>query len=150
MSNPVTELGKLLEAAGATVQFGLRAQGHLPTIERMLTEGASWHAIGRAIGWDKHAACEHYAIHMRDEIARLDASLAEAQRYWIDTNLPCGDLPEGWKLDIRLERHAGDVVLFDPEGHEVPVELGDLTLKEQVAAAVARARLDAALGGRDA
>lgn len=35
----------------APILFGLRAQGHLPTVERMIAEGASWDEIGRAIGW---------------------------------------------------------------------------------------------------
>jgi hypothetical protein len=39
---------------------GLRAQGHLPTIERMLGEGASWSDIGRAIGWHGPTAREWY------------------------------------------------------------------------------------------
>ena len=80
MSDPIAELGKLLQDVGATVKFGLRAQGHLPTIERMLNEGASWHAIGRAIGWDKHAACEHYTIHLREE-AKAAQAAQQRQRH---------------------------------------------------------------------
>ena len=74
MNDPIAELGKLLQDAGATVKFGLRAQGHLPTIERMLDEGASWHAIGRAIGWSKHAACEYYTIHLREDAKAAQAA----------------------------------------------------------------------------
>ena len=83
------------------------------------------------------------ASYMREwetRATQAEAVLAEAQRYWIDTNVPCGELPEGWQLDIRLERGAGSVVLFDPEGHEMPFDFGDLTLKEQVGEAVARAK----------
>lgn len=32
-------------------KFGLRAQGHLPTVERMLADGATWVEIGKEIGW---------------------------------------------------------------------------------------------------
>lgn len=42
------------------VLFGLRAQGHLPTVERMLAEGASWEKIGRKIGWDGATAERFY------------------------------------------------------------------------------------------
>jgi hypothetical protein len=49
-----------LHLAGAELQFGLRNQGHIPTVERMLGEGQSWDAIGRAIGWDPAAAREWY------------------------------------------------------------------------------------------
>lgn len=41
---------------GVTIRFGLRQQGHLPTVKRMLAEGASWGDIGRAIGWDPQTA----------------------------------------------------------------------------------------------
>jgi predicted Rossmann-fold nucleotide-binding protein len=60
MSNPCEELGRLLEDAGLRVVIGLRQQGHMPTVERMLTEGASWDAIGQAIGWNPRAAKEWY------------------------------------------------------------------------------------------
>jgi hypothetical protein len=42
------------------IRFGLRAQGHLPTIRRMLSEGASWEEIGREINWCPDTAREHY------------------------------------------------------------------------------------------
>ncbi len=62
MSEIARELGKLLGEAGATLRIGLRQQGHLPTVERMLAEGASWEAIGRAIGWDGKAARKWYEL----------------------------------------------------------------------------------------
>lgn len=37
-------------------EFGLEAQGHVPTIRRMLDEGATWEQIGQAIGWDGETA----------------------------------------------------------------------------------------------
>lgn len=54
------ELCDEIIASGALVRFGLRAQGHIPTIERMLADGASWRAIGDAIGWDWRTAKEWY------------------------------------------------------------------------------------------
>ena len=40
--------------------FGLKAQGHIPTIQRMLAEGKTWEDIGREIGWDPGTAEEFY------------------------------------------------------------------------------------------
>ena len=44
------------------VLFGLRAQGHLPTVERMLAEGATWGEIGREIGWCPVTAERFYGM----------------------------------------------------------------------------------------
>lgn len=42
------------------IKFGLRAQGHIPNVERMLAEGKSWEEIGNAIGWHGPTAKEYY------------------------------------------------------------------------------------------
>lgn len=56
--------GRLEDKIGdAKVVFGLEAQGHLPTIQRMLDEGSSWDAIGRAINWDPATAKKHWELH---------------------------------------------------------------------------------------
>lgn len=44
----------------APVVFGLEAQGHIPTIERMLDEQKTWDEIGKEIGWCPRTAMEHY------------------------------------------------------------------------------------------
>lgn len=64
MPDPVSQLAALLEEAGLTARFGLEAQGHLPTIERMIKEGASWEVIGKAIGWDAMTARQHWYWHV--------------------------------------------------------------------------------------
>ena len=64
--NIARELGELLFAAGATVQIGLRAQGHIPTIERMLSEGATWGEIGKAIGWCPETAWRWYQYELAE------------------------------------------------------------------------------------
>ena len=61
VSSPVEKLGRLLQEVGAEVKIGLRAQGHLPTVERMLAEGKSWAEIGKAIGWNGDAAARWFA-----------------------------------------------------------------------------------------
>ena len=60
MSNACDELDALLKECGVRIKFGLRAQGHIPTIERMLGEGKSWDEIGSAIGWHSQTAKEWY------------------------------------------------------------------------------------------
>ncbi len=44
----------------AKVRFGLKAQGHIPTIETMLGQGKSWVEIGKAIGWCPETAKRHW------------------------------------------------------------------------------------------
>jgi hypothetical protein len=58
------------ELLNAPIVFGLRAQGHIPTVERMLAVGASWDEIGKAIGWTADAAEQHYAWAKEDDAAR--------------------------------------------------------------------------------
>lgn len=58
--SPEEELDKLLRESGVQIKFGLRAQGHIPTIQRMLEEGHSWQAIGEAIHWDPDTAREWF------------------------------------------------------------------------------------------
>jgi hypothetical protein len=48
----------------APVVFGLQQQGHIPTIEKMLKEGATWEEIGKEIGWCPETAKEHYSWHV--------------------------------------------------------------------------------------
>lgn len=48
------------------ILFGLKAQGHIPTIERMLKEGATWKEIGKKIGWCPETAKEDYGRYVKD------------------------------------------------------------------------------------
>jgi len=50
----------LKEIMDMPILFGLEAQGHIPTIEKMLSEGKSWEEIGKTIGWCHDTAKEHY------------------------------------------------------------------------------------------
>lgn len=52
----------------APVLMGLKAQGHIPTIEAMLYAGQTWKQIGDVIGWCPKTAEEHYGWY-RDSIA---------------------------------------------------------------------------------
>ncbi len=56
-------IDKLIEILGDTpVLIGLRQQGHMPTVERMVREGKTWEEIGSAIGWDGKAAHDWYEV----------------------------------------------------------------------------------------
>lgn len=54
------EIDELLSSM--PVLFGLRAQGHLPTVAAMLRAGCTWTEIGRAIGWDDATAKRFYEM----------------------------------------------------------------------------------------
>jgi hypothetical protein len=56
-----------LEAGKIPVVIGLRAQGHIPTVEKMLEEGSSWAEIGKAIGWDGDTAKEWYGYELNSK-----------------------------------------------------------------------------------
>lgn len=59
---------KLEEALGnAKVVFGLKNQGHIPTIEKMLAEGKQWDDIGLAIHWCPITAREHYERYLHSQ-----------------------------------------------------------------------------------
>lgn len=47
------------------VLFGLEAQGHIPTIEKMLAENKTWDEIGKNIGWMPDTAQEHYERYLK-------------------------------------------------------------------------------------
>jgi hypothetical protein len=47
----IRELDRILAEAGVTVKFGLREQGHMTTVDRMLAEGKTWDEIAKAVRW---------------------------------------------------------------------------------------------------
>lgn len=57
MTDDMAELERLLDVP---IVFGLVAQGHIPTVERMLAEGKTWDEIGAEIGWLPETSREHY------------------------------------------------------------------------------------------
>lgn len=44
----------------------------------------------------------------------------------------CRDLPEGWSIEVYLERGAGWVEMHDDYGGAVTVDCDDMTLDEQL------------------
>ncbi len=57
---PNDNLADILSDTNVKVVFGLEAQGHIPTIEAALAEGADWQEIGRRINWDGETAKDYY------------------------------------------------------------------------------------------
>lgn len=70
----IDDLVNDLENKNAKVQFGLERQGHIPTIERILSEfgGATskyaWKKIGEEIGWDANTAAFYYVEYLRGKL----------------------------------------------------------------------------------
>lgn len=75
----VQQLSDLLRDNNIPVQVGLRAQGHIPTVERMLAEGKSWDEIGAAINWDGATAAEWYAYERGEAKPEAPAAQAESR-----------------------------------------------------------------------
>jgi len=59
------EMMKILDSQ--PIRFGLVAQGHIPTVERMLAEDASWDDIGKEIGWCPKTAEKHYGWYLENK-----------------------------------------------------------------------------------
>lgn len=86
------------------MQFGLEAQGHLPTIRRMRSEGECFEAIAQKIGWEPGALTEHYAWYLEDRIGIL-SGLCEGMLDFLDDRVdgPCPTPAELWnKIDRTL------------------------------------------------
>ena len=103
----------------AKVVFGLKRQGHIPAIERMLKEGKSWDDIGQVINWCPITAREHYERYLRrpeailtvwfeveNEVCPLLARAVEMLRKY-------GSKPDtpGW------ERNSISSLIFETEKH---------------------------------
>lgn len=127
MPEPSEEMQRLLDTP---VVFGLRAQGHIPTIKKMLAAGRSWDAIGKEIGWDPDTAQRHYESDARDRLQVVAGEL-RGYRFSYGTerdlqNAIAEILRERWVVidEHRLER-GGRIDLYVRElrvGIEVKIE----------------------------
>jgi hypothetical protein len=107
------------EALGnAKVVFGLKRQGHIPAIERMLKEGKNWDDIGEAIHWCPITAREHYERYLHRPEAILTA--------WFEVeNEVCPLLARavemlrkfGSKSDSVWDRNSISSLIFEAEKH---------------------------------
>lgn len=72
----IQHLADAIEKKDLKIQFGLEQQGHIKTIEKMLTEFGSarseyiWEKIGKEIGWDYKTAAFYYIEYLREQIKK--------------------------------------------------------------------------------
>lgn len=100
------------EIGNKKVVFGLVAQGHIPTIEKMLAEGNNnWYAIGRAIGWDGQTAERHYRNYLLYRMTKYIYRLVNKLNYNIND---VSSLNERQLLQM--------VHSLDPRTYEVAIE----------------------------
>jgi hypothetical protein len=74
MKNQVKKdvVDEIMDFIGNTpFQFGLAAQGKIPTVEKMLAAGSTWDEIGNAIGWDGATAKRFYGYYLEDKEKKL-------------------------------------------------------------------------------
>lgn len=62
MSKLIDQLCDLLKECGVTPKIGLEAQGHIPTVERMLAEGKTWDEIAKAVRWSDGATVKEWYL----------------------------------------------------------------------------------------
>jgi hypothetical protein len=55
-------------------------------------------------------------------------------------NMACRDLPEGWSIDINLEKGSGWLDLWQPNGEKYDLNTADMGPVEQLMAAIAAAK----------
>lgn len=75
----IDDLATLLRELDVPIAIGLRQQGHLPAVKRMLAEGKSWEEIGAAIHWHPKAAEEWFRI--EDRSAAMDEALEQVKAF---------------------------------------------------------------------
>lgn len=69
------------EVLNVAIAFGLSAQGHLKTVEKLRAEGEPLGLIAHRIGWSKEALCEHWAWHLEAALDAAERSITlEAER----------------------------------------------------------------------
>jgi hypothetical protein len=80
----IDKLGEMLQEAGMTPQFGLRQQGHLPVIVKMLGEQfVTWGQIANVIGWDAKTAREYFEREVCGDMSQ-DAVIEALRKEVID------------------------------------------------------------------
>jgi len=108
------QLGNAIEASGRRVAFGLRSQGHLPTIETMLSDGASWGEIGKRIGWTPATAQEWYEREEASEQQARPATCDACEHFTlVSDNGPDGEFIEACDHDAPGDEEQATVLVHD-------------------------------------
>lgn len=105
------------ELENARVLFGLEAQGHIPTIQKMLEEGKDWNEIAKVIGWCQISAREHYERYVqavfptapddddKEKICPLLARAVEMLKREMKGSDPCWRKNEFYSFILQAEKH---------------------------------------------
>jgi len=103
------------------MSFGLKAQGHIPTIETMLSHGKSWDEIGEVIGWHPETAKSFYDRESRNLqpnpsslilCVRCGSEVEESRAcYAIPTCFRCLPPP----LPLPMDDFDGGCIRHEPE-----------------------------------
>lgn len=73
-----------------------------------------------------------------DEITTLRQQLEQAQAESVQAaaNKVCGELPEGWVINLCMENGAAWVEAIKPTGYTIEIDRADLSLVEQIGEAM--------------
>ncbi len=84
-----------------------------------------------------------------DEITTLRQQLEQAQAESVQAaaNKVCGELPEGWVINLCMENGAAWVEAIKPSGYTIDIDRGDLSLVEQIDEALRLANDQERAGG---
>jgi hypothetical protein len=71
-------------------------------------------------------------------LAPVQQQLEQAQDESVQAvaNKVCGELPEGWVINLCMENGAAWVEAIKPSGYTIDIDRGDLSLAEQVGEAL--------------
>tara|TARA_R100000655_G_scaffold110133_1_gene168095 strand:- start:12631 stop:13074 length:444 start_codon:yes stop_codon:yes gene_type:complete len=91
------------------------------------------------------AECDHDAdLILAEAAVRLDAlrkynAELQAESVQAIANKVCGDLPDGWEINLCMENGSGWVEAIKPSGYTIEIDGGDLSLVEQINEAMRQA-----------
>lgn len=114
------------------------SEGNECSIWRMVKREPTWAAVRIQEG--------EKAI---DEITTLRQQLEQAQAESVQAaaNKVCGELPEGWVINLCMENGAAWVEAIKPSGYTIDIDRGDLSLVEQIDEAMRLANDQERAGG---
>ena len=75
MEESIKRLASAIDKKNMKIAFGLEAQGHIPTIDKMLDGTNDWDTIAKEIGWVTETAMRCYILYLREQIKSLTSAL---------------------------------------------------------------------------
>jgi hypothetical protein len=121
------------ELENVEVEFGLRQQGHIPTVEQMRNEGKSFNIIAKKIGWTTDALTKHWAWELERRLGignspkpeELDEFEGKIRLFLIGNEIPVISNTNNKKAirqDVSSEDHGG----MDYEEFQETAQYGDI------------------------